>query len=308
MPGQHRPHRRHTAQPTYLVGFDGSPAARAALGFARGLAEQTTSRLDVLHVVPSVAPDPDGAAEDEELEQARGEAREAAEATQGTVTEFEAGFGDPDWLLHRRARELSCSLIVVGATHRGPLGQLVPGSLGERLVHGAPCAVVVVPEGAPTAVRRIVVAVDGRTESERAFALARETGASLDAELMLVTVEEPDAAPAPEPGDVPVDQMREHHRVAEERLDLHRASCPPTMRVGTKVASGPTGPTLAGMCTQDTDLLVTGSRGYGPLRGALLGSTSRHLVDHAPCPVLVVPRSGGRSLVWNQATSKRPVA
>lgn len=36
------------------------------------------------------------------------------------------------------------------------------------------------------------------------------------------------------------------------------------------------------------DLIVTGSRGRGAAASALLGSVSAHLVDHAPCPVLVV--------------------
>jgi nucleotide-binding universal stress UspA family protein len=38
------------------------------------------------------------------------------------------------------------------------------------------------------------------------------------------------------------------------------------------------------------DLLVVGSRGYGPLRAVLLGSVSRRLMTEAHCPVIVVPR------------------
>jgi nucleotide-binding universal stress UspA family protein len=49
------------------------------------------------------------------------------------------------------------------------------------------------------------------------------------------------------------------------------------------------------------DLIVTGSRGYGPMRSVLAGSTSRYLADHAPCPVLVVPRGA-------RAELDRPVA
>ena len=35
---------------------------------------------------------------------------------------------------------------------------------------------------------------------------------------------------------------------------------------------------------------MTGSRGYGPLRRLVLGSTSARLVREAPCPVLVLAR------------------
>lgn len=42
---------------------------------------------------------------------------------------------------------------------------------------------------------------------------------------------------------------------------------------------------------RDAELLVMGSRGRGPLRAALLGSTSHALAGEAPCPVVVVPVS-----------------
>ena len=41
------------------------------------------------------------------------------------------------------------------------------------------------------------------------------------------------------------------------------------------------------------DLLVCGSRGYGPVRRVLLGTVSAALVRQASVPVLVVPRGGG---------------
>jgi nucleotide-binding universal stress UspA family protein len=40
--------------------------------------------------------------------------------------------------------------------------------------------------------------------------------------------------------------------------------------------------------TRDVDLIVMGSRGLGRLAGALLGSQSQKVVQHAPCPVLIV--------------------
>ena len=42
--------------------------------------------------------------------------------------------------------------------------------------------------------------------------------------------------------------------------------------------------------TEEVDLLITGSRGYGPLRATLLGGVTGQLLREAACPVIVVPR------------------
>jgi nucleotide-binding universal stress UspA family protein len=55
------------------------------------------------------------------------------------------------------------------------------------------------------------------------------------------------------------------------------------------VRFGPPGPTLCQLVTEgDFDVLVVGSHGTGLLERVLLGSVSRYVVKHAPCPVLVV--------------------
>ena len=42
--------------------------------------------------------------------------------------------------------------------------------------------------------------------------------------------------------------------------------------------------------SEHLDLLVCGSRGYGPVRAVLLGAVSGRIVTDARCPVAVVPR------------------
>ena len=88
-------------------------------------------------------------------------------------------------VLHEEATRLGASLVVVGSTHRGPLGRLAPGTTAERLAHGAPCPVVVAPAGVPAdwAPRRIgagfVDLHDGRIALLRAAELAEATGGTL---------------------------------------------------------------------------------------------------------------------------------
>ncbi len=64
-----------------------------------------------------------------------------------------------------------------------------------------------------------------------------------------------------------------------------------TMEIDRRVVEGDAGEALVAEGA-NADLIVVGSHGRTGLKAALLGSVSRHVVDHATCPVVVVKASG----------------
>jgi nucleotide-binding universal stress UspA family protein len=49
---------------------------------------------------------------------------------------------------------------------------------------------------------------------------------------------------------------------------------------------------LVGLSSR-VELVVCGSRGYGPIQSVLLGGVSHGLLRDAHCPVIVIPRGAG---------------
>ena len=86
--------------------------------------------------------------------------------------------------------------------------------------------------------------------------------------------------------------QKEHleREIAEVLEELPRG-----LRASGEVLRGNAAETIASKADEGVDLLVMGSRGYGPARRVLLGSVSSELARSAPCPLLVVPRTAERS-------------
>jgi nucleotide-binding universal stress UspA family protein len=72
-------------------------------------------------------------------------------------------------------------------------------------------------------------------------------------------------------------------------LDGVLAEAPEELAIEGRLLEGSAGEVLAAE-SADLDLLVTGSRGYGPRAAGLLGSTTHALMRSAACPGLVLPR------------------
>lgn len=254
---------------TYVVGYDGSPGSRAAVELAVRLAAPTHGRVIA---VTSYKP-PAGPAEPP---------RPVA------GIEHHAEPGRPLAALCNVAEREHADMIVVGATHRGLVGRLAPGSLAEHLLRGAPCAIAVAPSEAPDRpIRTVAVAYDGKPESVAALTVARSIAGAQRAALRLLAVCETPWSSV----DLPLVAIEDP---ARDRLeaDVRRivAELPPSLRASGEVLTGRAGHALVLACPGVVDVLVAGSRSYGPLHGALVGSVSRHLVDHALCPVVIVPR------------------
>ena len=200
--------------------------------------------------------------------------------------------------LYQLAELEYASLLVLGSSHRGPVGRVFPGSVAESLLHGAPCAIAVAPRGfglgPERRLLRIAVAFDGSAEAwaalETAIGIARRTHASLG---ILTVAERPHIGESTSMVVLNLAELHDLERREKQRileLALHRV--PHGLDADGHVLTGEPGPTLA-EAAGDFDLIITGSRGYGPLRRTILGSASAELIRHAPCPVLVLPRGVG---------------
>ena len=268
---------------TIVVGVDASPQADDAIAFA--------GHFPGAHVILASAFPIGRAAGYAALRDAAFDILE--EKSQGRSVETRAiAETSPAHALHDLGEAAGASLIVVGSTHTGRLGRVVPGSTGEKLLHGSPCAVAVVPRewhDAPFA--RIGVGYNGSDEAKNALAaavdLARISGAEI--ELIGVAASEWYTGPAMV-GGVAVDDLREEVEAAvQANLDAAVAEVPGDVRVTTVMHAGDAAEVLAAQSEQ-LDLIVIGSRGYGPLRSVLVGGVSGRLVRAAHCPVIVVPR------------------
>ena len=75
--------------------------------------------------------------------------------------------------LHEVADHAGAELIVVGSTHRHGLGRVMPGTTGERLLHGSACPLAIAPAGwRGDAIETIGAGFDGSPESLAALAAA----------------------------------------------------------------------------------------------------------------------------------------
>jgi nucleotide-binding universal stress UspA family protein len=277
-----------------LVGVDGRGGGRDAIALATKLLDDA-GKLTLAHVHPGLtnpyhAIIPGIIKEEQEasaklLEDERAQAGASAELV--SVMAQSPGRG-----LHEQAEEQGVDLLVVGSSKRSVLGRVFIGDDASAALNGAPCAVAIATAGYSHSARplaKLGVAYNGSPESEAALErsreLARETGASIAAleVVHLSAYAFGGLVAAPPMGDAIEEMLTQ----AQARMDA---------------LEGVEGSASYGLVGEDVsafgdrvDLLIVGSRSYGPVRRLVFGSTSAYLERHARCSLLVLPRGTNRA-------------
>jgi nucleotide-binding universal stress UspA family protein len=293
-----------------VIGYDGGEGGRDALALARLLAAEDTV-LIVGAVLPyEPVPWIDTRGYDRALADHFDSLFEPVGSALGGL-EFdrrELHDSSPARALQELAVAEKADLVVLGSSHRSKLGRISPGSVGERMLSGAPIAIAIAPRGFAAAERHAIssigVAYDARPESDQALVRADELRGQLGGSLRLISVVPHSsllvqelAGAAPELGAAAqelfdqtayFEALRQHLR---ERLDSATANLKSVGETESLLEEGDPAKVLEAH-SGSLDLLVIGSRGYGPVRRVLLGGVSTKVVRAASCPILVVPRAG----------------
>jgi nucleotide-binding universal stress UspA family protein len=308
-----------------LVGYSPQTADRGPVNFGVAVSRFTGAPLTVVGVYPGGSnldrlsggefdPDTDGE-RGGGLEQLKSELE--AEGVDATVKVVE--HSSPARGLASTVEEIRPRLVVIGSTRRGRLGRVLPGSTAERLIHGSPCPVVVVPhghelpeQGLQTVGAAFVPTEEGRAALRVAAEIARATGARVLATLVLSPKHAAEMSPglmahAHHEGD-PAEELHARHRIAAaDELEKAIAELAGDVEVERDVLFQHPAEGLEA-ASERVDLLVMGSRAYGPARAVMLGGVSRQVTASARCPVLVLPRGADREIEALLETAEGPAA
>jgi nucleotide-binding universal stress UspA family protein len=279
-----------------VAGVDGSESALHAVRWAAYEAQRRDVPLSLVHACEIPAGYPPGFVDWHVLHEALAaegrswldRAREAAvTAVPGLAVDVvQVTAGVVPTLIKQSA---GAALLVLGTRGLGGFTDLLVGSTAVELAARAHCPVVVV-RGADAGTGPVVVGVDGTPVGEAAIAFAFAEASTRGTDLVAVhawtdlLLEVAFAGGAAALDFAPLAQQAEE--VLGERLAGWQEKYPDVHVTRHVVRERPSRALLRH--AERAQLVVVGSRGRGGFRGLLLGSTSQHLLHHAPCPVAVV--------------------
>jgi nucleotide-binding universal stress UspA family protein len=285
-----------------LLAADASPDSRNAAQVIKRLAEPPT--LDVLNVVdvealqhayisPSMPAD--------YYETYRKEVSEAAErmlhelrdelAPYAAHIRLIADTGDAAESIIQTAHESKSHLVIMGQRGMTATPAFLLGGVTQKVATYAPCSVLVVKQSGAT-LDRLLLAVDGSDESNRAVQFLSHGPFKSPLRLTIVTVWPNQRAgvfapsrPPDEPADTQAPQAKGEDLLARIAAGFQGGR----YEVETEWLQGdPALAILEAAGRHEAQMIVLGARGLKAIKRFLLGSVSQKVLVHAPCSVLIV--------------------
>jgi nucleotide-binding universal stress UspA family protein len=290
-----------------LLAVDGSEPSLIAVSLVKALPLSTDSAIELIAVIadepltygpwPAFAPIQTPAALDRAFSDARAQLDDIADGLAGDdrTTGTTVRQGRPASEIVMEAHRFGADLIVVGARGHSAVERLLVGSVSSEVVDQAPCPVLVVrtPRFA-----RVLLATDGSTDGSAAAAFLGTSRIFGEPAVKVLSVVDPGmpwwAGISPVDGAVAADAYASVLDAAAQHAREVASATAASLEAEHVVAEasprgGEVGSTIVAEATDwQADVVVLGTRGHGLLHRALVGSTSRHVLHHAPMSVLIV--------------------
>jgi nucleotide-binding universal stress UspA family protein len=288
---------------TIVIGVDGSTSSKQALAWAVDQAVAEHRPITLLHAVPSTTPvwlDPAGSTAREARELSlRDKGQDVLDRARADVHRLEPGLTVYDECRIDDPREAlvelseTASMIVLGSRGRGHMRSLLLGSTAVAVVRHSRCPVIVHRPTDPSPTRHgIAVGADASADSlpvlEFAYREASIRNLSLTVVHSFWYFQQP--ATAAEALLVEPTAAMTQQRLALAETLAGFAEKYPDVTVRTEIDQGVPERYLLRLADQ-MNLLVVGAHHGTRAEQFMFGSVSVWLVEHATCPVAVVPLS-----------------
>lgn len=270
-----------------LVGMDASAAAADALEWAAAVGEAVDAKVFAVNALQSPYAEVSPADRDRLVAE-----REAAldgwiaAATRDPSVEAMVRNGDPRQVLLSEADAHGADVVVLGRTGAGGgPGFLHLGSVVEYAAHHSSIPLAVIPPGRRRPPERVLVGVDGSSESLAAVTWVASL-APIGPQVAAVQVVEPYVEWTPPTS--PKNWRRDVER------DLERWTSPLT-EAGLSVTPiaqrdfHPADGLLGLAAARNADLVVVGTRGVGGFKGLRAGGVALKILHRAGLPLVLVP-------------------
>jgi len=291
--------RRGAALNNIAVGVDGFPEGNDAVVLGMALARVTNAELMLVavHSDPLVLP-PLGV----KWKNLRAEAQATLQKTRTAFAPESRIVVETDMsvprALARVVRREHHDLLVMGSSRHAPEGRVRIGKRTRQLLGHFECPLAVAPRGLHkergVTFKRIAVGYDGGPESKAALELAASIAIGAGAQLNVHAVVD-DRVPLTGQSTAKVAaQIAQWEDAVTAEMDRWRKQAQTAAeatgaKFSVEVDRGRPADALLEL-SEHVDLLVIGSRRWGPVERVLLGSTGETLLHDAACSVLVVPR------------------